>query len=382
MLIGIDGIPLATLKSGIGHYTLELAVALATSFPENNFQLIAPVAVDLQLESLPANLTVVQVQVNALRRRWWTLGLPLYVRQNRLALYHGTNYNVPLWQRCPTVVTIHDLSLLLYPETHREDLVKRAHRRLPTMTHIAAHIITDSESVKTEITQHLNVPAEKITAVPLAPRRTFHALSRREGQEILKRLNIEEEFILFVGTVEPRKNLITLVRAFDMLMRETDLRPQLVIAGQKGWLTEELYSYVGQSELANRVMFTGYVSDSDLRALYSCCRAAVYPSLYEGFGLPPLEAMKCGAPVVVGDRTSLPEVVGDAGLLVDPFDVNAIAGAIESLIDNPNLRSELRVKGLNRARTFDWRETARRTVKVYEQAAAAGPRVSAKSAAT
>lgn len=374
MLIGIDGIPLATLKSGIGHYTSELASGLANSFPETRFQLIAPVAVDIERETLPSNLEVVQVAVNALRRRWWTIGLPLYVRQNHLTLYHGTNYNVPLWRRCPTVVTIHDLSLLLYPETHREDLVQRARRRLPTMTRVAAHVITDSESVKTEITQHLGIPVEKITAVPLAPRPTFQAMRKHDAEEVLRRIGIEQEFILFVGTVEPRKNLITLVRAFDTLMRETDLRPQLVIAGQKGWLTDELYSYVDQSTLRDRVLFTGYVSDSDLRALYSSCRASVYPSLYEGFGLPPLEAMACGAPVITSRIPVIMETSEGAGILINPTSVPELTGALVQLLTSPGKREALSKAGLERAAQFTWERTARRTFEVYEEVLRMGGR--------
>jgi glycosyltransferase involved in cell wall biosynthesis len=367
MLIGIDGIPLATLKSGIGHYTLELASALAVGFPEHFFQLIAPVAVELEPDSLPSNLAVIQVPVNALRRRWWTIGLPLYVRQNRLTLYHGTNYNIPLWRRCPTVVTIHDLSLLLYPETHREDLVLRARRRLPTMTRLAAHVITDSESVKREITEHLGIPAQKITAVPLAPRRAFQRMDPQEAKTALQRLGIEEQFILFVGTVEPRKNLITLIRAFDALMRETDLRPQLVIAGQKGWLTDELYASVDHSALKDRVLFTGYVSDTDLRALYSSCQASVYPSLYEGFGLPPLEAMACGAPVITSRIPVIMETSEGAAVLIDPVSTSELTAALAELLSSSSKRRELREAGLRRAGQYTWEITARRTFEVYQR---------------
>src|SRR5205085_8772190 len=161
MRIGIDGIPLATPKTGIGHYTFELARELARLAPEDEFELVAPVPIKLGAD-VPTNLRAVHVPVNALRRRWWTIGLPLYVRQNKLPLFHGTNYNVPLWQRCPTVVTIHDLSLLLHADTHPDHLVRRARRRLPAMTRIATHIITDSESVRREICEHLQVAPEKI----------------------------------------------------------------------------------------------------------------------------------------------------------------------------------------------------------------------------
>src|SRR5262245_38193556 len=241
MRIGIDGIPLATPKTGIGHYTFELAHSLAALAPEDEFEIIAPVPLDIPLSSTLGNLRTVLGRTGALRSRWWTIGLPLHVHENRLPLFHGTNYMVPLWQRCLTIVTIHDLSLLLHSDTHPEDLVKRAKRRLPTMTRIASHILTDSEAVKKEICEHLSVSSDRITAVPLAARRAFAPVPSDTTVETRSRLGVEDNFILFVGTVEPRKNLITLVRAFDELMRTTHLRPQLVVAGQKGWLTDDLY---------------------------------------------------------------------------------------------------------------------------------------------
>ncbi|HEX8072003.1 MAG TPA: glycosyltransferase family 1 protein [Pyrinomonadaceae bacterium] len=366
MRIGIDGIPLATPKTGIGHYTFELAQGLARLAPSAEFELVAPVALDLGA-GLPPNLRAVYQPVNAISRRWWTVGLPLYARRERLALYHGTNYNVPLWQRCPTVVTVHDLSLLLHSDTHREDLVRRARRRLPTMTRIAARVVTDSEAVKREIHEHLGVPAEKIVAVPLAPRRVFRPVAAAEARAACRRLGVEDEFILFVGTVEPRKNLLTLVRAFAELTRATDLRPQLVIAGQKGWLTEELDAYVERSALKERILFTGYVADEDLRALYTACRVAVYPSLYEGFGLPPLEAMACGAPVVTSRIPVIEETSAGVARLVAPTDVEELTAALVELLTDEGARAQMSEAGLRRAAEYTWERTAAATLAVYRE---------------
>lgn len=375
MRIGIDGIPLATPKTGIGHYTFELARSLASLVPDDECELIAPVPLELDAEDtgieMPRNLRTVYLPVNTLRRRWWTIGLPLYVRQKKLTLFHGTNYNLPLWQRCPTVVTIHDLSLLLHADTHQEHLVRRARMRLPTMTRVATRIITDSESVKREICTHLGVAPEKITAVPLAPRRSFRPVSEAQAETVRRRLGVEDEFILFVGTVEPRKNLLTLVRAFDELLRTTDLRPQLVIAGGKGWLTEELFAHVEQSAITERILFTGYVSDEDLCALYSSCRVSVYPSLYEGFGLPPLEAMACGAPVITSRIPVIMETVGTAARLIEPSDARELTGALVELLTNADARAHLSRAGLQRAAEFTWERTAERTLEVYR--AALGP---------
>lgn len=372
MRIGIDGIPLATPKSGIGHYTFELARSIARLRPTDRCELVAPVPIDLNAEhdqsELPANLSAVHLSLNPLRRRWWTIGLPLYVRRNRLALFHGTNYNVPLWSPCPTVVTIHDLSLVLHSNTHLENLVQRARRRLPVMTRIATHIITDSESVKREICEHLNVRPEKITSVALAPREVFQPVAEHAARDTLHRLGVNDEFILFVGTVEPRKNLVTLVRAFEEVLRNTELEPQLVIAGQRGWMNDELFALIEKAEFSKHILFTGYLTDDDLRALYSSCRVAVYPSLYEGFGLPPLEAMACGAPVITSRIPVIMETSTQAARLVNPIDVQELAAALVELLTDAPAREHLSRVGLKRAAEYTWARTAEKTLEVYQEA--------------
>lgn len=374
MRIGIDGIPLATPKTGIGHYTFELAHSLAEIAPEDEFEIIAPVPLDTSIAPAAVNLRTVLGRTGALRKRWWTIGLPLHVHENRLPLFHGTNYMVPLWQRCLTIVTIHDLSLLLHSDTHREDLVRRAKRRLPTMTRIATHILTDSEAVKKEICEHLAVNPQKITAVPLASRRMFSPVPLEQTYEARRRLGVEDDFILFVGTVEPRKNLITLVRAFDELMRTTNLRPQLVVAGQKGWLTDDLYKYVEQSDLKDRILFTGYLSDNDLASLYSACKVSVYPSLYEGFGLPPLEAMACGAPVITSRIPVIMETAAGAARLVAPTNLQELTAALVEMLRDPNARQHYAAVGRQRAAEFTWEKTARRTLEVYREVCAQSAR--------
>jgi glycosyltransferase involved in cell wall biosynthesis len=389
MRIAIDGIPLAEPKTGIGHYTFELARGLAALAPEHDFELVAHVPIQTEIDAafdadrpLPANLRAVHAPVNSLSRRWWTIGLPLYVQRRGVILFHGTNYKIPLWNRCRTIVTIHDLSLLLHSHTHQEELVRRARLRLPATARMASKIITDSESVKREICEHLRIRPEKIAVVPLAPRRAFRPVAEAEAASARRRLGVEDDFLLFVGTVEPRKNLLTLVRAFDELTRRTSLRPQLVIAGKKGWLTEELYALVEQSGLSPRILFTGYISDEDLAALYSSCRVCAYPSLYEGFGLPPLEAMSCGAPVITSRIPVIMETVGDAARLVEPTDVRELADCIHGLLTSEAERRRLSAEGIAHASRFTWERTARLTLDVYDevlQGAAGVPRLLANA---
>ncbi len=365
--IGIDGIPLASAKTGIGHYTLELSRALAGIDPDDEFQLISPVPLDSE-DNLPRNLR----QVEAPKRKlWWVAGLPLYIRRNSLALFHGTNYDIPLWSQCPTVLSIHDLSLLLYPQTHLKHLVRRARYRLPLMARRATRIITATEHVKEEVVEHLRVDPAKIAVTPYAPRRDFRAMPLSETEPTRRRLGVEDVFILFVGTIEPRKNLITLLRAFGETQMNTDWRPQLVIAGQEGWLMGEMSSYIEREGLKERIRFTGYITDEDLRALYSSCAVCVYPSLYEGFGFPPLEAMACGAPVIAADVPSLHETVGNAALLVPPTDVQQLAQALVAMLGDEQKRAHFSRAGLEWAAQFTWQRSAQLTLEVYRDAISA-----------
>ncbi|HEU4509585.1 MAG TPA: glycosyltransferase family 1 protein [Pyrinomonadaceae bacterium] len=364
MRIGIDGIPLASAKTGIGHYTLELSHALAGIDPDDEFQLITPIPLASD-DNLPRNLRKVHAPK---RKLWWVAGLPLYIRGSSLALFHGTNYDIPLWSQCPTVLSIHDLSLLLYPQTHLKHLVRRARYRLPLMARNATRIITATEHVKKEVAEHLGVEAAKISVTPYAPRRDFQPMPPGEADEVRRRLGIEDVFILFVGTIEPRKNLITLLRAFKETQMNTDLKPQLVIAGQEGWLMGEMSNYIEREGLNSRIAFTGYIADQDLRAFYSSCAVCVYPSLYEGFGFPPLEAMSCGAPVIAADVPSLHETVGQAALRVPPADVQQLARALVEMLTDEQQRAHFARAGREWAAQFTWERTARLTLDVYRDA--------------
>jgi glycosyltransferase involved in cell wall biosynthesis len=365
MRIGLDGIPLASPKTGVGHYTLELARALAKLAPNDEFELLSPVRFISSLEHPPSNLR----QVEAARRRFWFIaGLPLYIRRHSVALFHGTNYEIPWWNECPAILSIHDLSLLLHPETHESRLVRRARYRLPLMARWATRIITATGFIKKEVSEHLKIDPEKIAVTPYAPRHNFRPLERSDTEQTRLRLGVEDVFVLFVGTIEPRKNLITLLRAFSEILKNTELRPQLVIAGQEGWLVGETLNYVQSEGLSDRIKFTGYVTDRDLRALYSSCAVCVYPSLYEGFGLPPLEAMACGAPVITSDVPSLTETVGNAALLVAPTDVQKLARAIVEMLRDQEQRTHFSRMGLERASQFTWERTARLTLDVYSKA--------------
>ena len=374
MLIGIDGIPLKDIKTGVGHYTFELARSLALASPTDQLEIVSPFSFfpgdhsEDPSDGWPPNLRLTQVKVNVWTRNWWTIGLPRYIKWRSLDLFHGTNFDIPLWKRCPAILTIHDLSDFLYPETHEARGVWRARRRLPFMARTATQIVTHSESVRREVIEHLQVSREKVIAIPAAARSVFRPLPPDQTIETRKRLGVEDEFLLFVGTIEPRKNLIVLLNAYRELLSATELHPQLVIAGKKGWLTDSLFSSLRELGIEERVLFTGYLSDNDLCALYSSCRVFIYPSKYEGFGLPPLEAMACGAPVIASSIPSIREVTGETARLVAPAGSDDLAQAIVTLLSDENERQRLSVAGLKRAQQFSWNRTAQLMLGVYHQA--------------
>jgi glycosyltransferase involved in cell wall biosynthesis len=372
MRVGLDGYPLCEPLTGVGHYTVELARALARNYPDSQFELIAPFQFDASVlrqthrDNLP-NLKLVNLDLSSVRGRWWSLHLPRYIKQAGLDLFHGTNYELPLWRRRRSVVTVHDLSSLRYPELHRKQLARRMRLRLPLAVKLAKAVITPTAAVKQELCGHLKVKPAKVTAIHEAPRESFHPVAREESARARKRLGIEADFLLFVGTLEPRKNLVTLLKAYAQVLRETPLRPQLVVTGGEGWLMDETFSLMRDENIHERLCLTGYLNDDDLGALYSSCRAFIYPSLYEGFGLPPLEAMACGAPVIASRVQALAETLADATVLVDPLDVESLAQAIAALLADERHRAELIEQGRARAAHFSWTRTAELTYEVYRQ---------------
>jgi glycosyltransferase involved in cell wall biosynthesis len=298
------------------------------------------------------------------------LTLSAELRRNPVDLLH-VQFTAPPFAPCPVVVTVHDLSFEHLPVTFRRR--SRAQLRLTVRRSArrAARVITGSEHTRRDIISTYGLSPESVKTIQLAAPASFGPVTdKTELQRVRDTYGIEGDYILSVGSIQPRKNLRRLIESVSYLrrVRPDRAQPKLVLVGKRAWLYDETLRAIEENALLDSIILTGYVPQRDLPALYSGAICFVYPSYFEGFGLPPLEAMKCGAPVIVGNRTSLPEVVGDAGLQVDPFDVGALASALERLINNSDFRNELRVKGLVQARKFDWRETAQRTLEVYHEA--------------
>jgi glycosyltransferase involved in cell wall biosynthesis len=299
------------------------------------------------------------------------LTLSAELRKNPVDVLH-VQFTAPPFCPCPAVVSIHDLSFEHLPQTFNRR--SRTQLRL-TVRHSArraARILSLSEHTRRDIVETYGINPQRVTAIPLAAPEHFGPITdNRELQRVRHTYGIDDDYILSVGSIQPRKNLARLIRAYALLRRNcsADKLPKLVLVGKCAWLYDETLRALHETNVKDHVVLTGYVPERDLPALYSGALCFVYPSYFEGFGLPPLEAMKCGAAVIVGNRTSLPEVVGDAALAVDPFDVDAIAGAIKRLVDDSALRRELSIKGQQRASEFSWRETACKTLAVYKEVA-------------
>ncbi len=280
-------------------------------------------------------------------------------------------YTAPPFCRVPVVVTIHDLAFEHLPETFTRRGSFQLKLTVRRTAKKAARIATVSEYSRQDLLRTYHLPPEKVVVTynGIEPHFTPQPKSPGESSEIRQRFGIARDFLLAVGSLQPRKNLVRLIRAYAKLRNENEnFTRQLVIVGRKLWLADEIFAEVQKQRWAEDVILTGYVADEDLPALYRSASAFVYPSLFEGFGLPPLEAMACGAPVVTSDTSSLPEVTGDAALLIDPHDEQSLANALIEVVNNKPLRASLREKGIAQAGKFTWREAAEKTLRLYREA--------------
>lgn len=299
---------------------------------------------------------------------WEQTGLALAARQGQLDLLHGTVYANPLLAPCPTVVTVHDLSFVHYPAT-----VRRFNRvYLRAVTRLAARravrVIADSESTRRELVAWLGLPATKVVTVSIAADERFRPAPADAVDAFRRQRGLPARFALFLGTLEPRKNLVRLLDAYAACRaRLTETLP-LVIAGSRGWYYDEIFARVRELGLQDAVEFAGFVPAAELPWWYRAADIFVYPSLYEGFGLPVLEAMASGTAVITSNTSSLPEVAGDAAILVDPSDVEALAEALVRVLNDPDLRLAMSAAGVRQAAKFSWRRCAEETVTVYREA--------------
>lgn len=283
----------------------------------------------------------------------------------RLDLLHGCAFAAPLAAGCPTIVTVHDLSFVRYPEAFR--LPNRLYLSLFTVlsTRRAARVIAVSESTRRDVVAFCGVPDERVMVVPNGVSEAFCPADPTAVTEFRRRRGLPERFMLFLGTLEPRKNLVRLLEAYAAWRRTSRDPVVLVIAGGKGWFYETIFAHVAKLDLGDAVLFPGFVPADELPWWYRAAELFVYPSRFEGFGLPVLEAMACGTPTITSRASSLPEIAGDAALLVDPEDTGELADAIARIMSEPTLADELRSAGLRQAGHFTWARAAESTAGIY-----------------
>ncbi len=367
MQIGIDARLVHYTRAGIGEYTLRLTQALANTFPEDRFALMQDRRDAQPLIAAP-NVRVVRAVVPS-HHRLEQLLLPWAVGRLHVDVMHSPDFIPPLRATGPCVITIHDLGFLIYPHFVTKEGA-RYYGQIDRAVRHADRIIAVSQSTKNDLIRMLGVREDKVSVIYEAADPLFQPEDRVAALQHVQALyGLPEEYILFVSTIEPRKNIAGLLRAYRRLRDDYKLTTALVLAGAPGWLYEDIYALVDKLELKPHCRFLGRVSAHDLRHLYSAARCLVHPAFYEGFGLTPLEAMACGTPVIASNVSSLPEVVGDAAMLIDPQCNDEITVALWRVLTDPALRAELRAKGLQRAAAFSWQRTAEQTMAVYRKAA-------------
>lgn len=360
--IGLEARALSTLGGGVRRYTMEIISRISRE-QRHDFHVFYDA--ERFRGTFPGiSEHVVPVGHPFFRLAWDYWLLPQALRDLPLDLVHFFKPAMSHRLRVPAIATVYDVIPLLYPET--QTWTQRWYWRvqLPLVARTCVHLITISESSKRDIVERLQVSPERITVTPLAVGKEFRAATLEEQERMRQTYRLTDPFLLFVGTIEPRKNLARLMMAFARVARQ--LPHQLVIAGKWGWRTEDVRRAVRDPRLKGRVRFVAYVPADDLPALYSAADVFVYPSLYEGFGLPPLEALACGTPVVTSNVSSLPEAVGPHALLVSPIDEEALADALVRAVTDAAFRNSVRTAGPRWAAQFTWDRTAQQTLKVYD----------------
>ena len=369
MRIAIDASSVPAKPAGAGVYAIELVRAMAERDRRDGYALFARGSTfDVDMGD-KRNWKIERVSASSrpARLAWEQIQLPRALDRLGIDVLHSTHHTLPLaGVRCRRVVTIHDVTFFRIPE--RYPPIRRFY--MQTLTRLSAcaadAIIVPSNAALDDVLSRLHVPAEKVVTVYEAPARRFAPVPAPESVPVLRELGVDSPYVLSVGSLEPGKNRPRLIRAMRML-RDQGFEQRLVVVGQKAWNLDDELALVTELNMQDRVQYLGYVGDSQLPALYSAAAAFAFPSLHEGFGLPVIEAMACGTPVLTSNISATAEVAGDAAVLVDPLSVEAIRDGLRQLLGDPALRAELSARGLGRASEFSWGRAADETHAVYER---------------
>src|SRR5262245_23642436 len=369
MRIAFDGTTLRSGRTGVGYYTEHLLEHLASQPGIDELVVVS----NRPVETTTALAPHVKVAVSSWRLPrlvWMQTGAPRALKRLGAEVAHFTNGMIPVLSPIPTVVTIHDMSLTIHPRFHPPRRVLLNRPLVDIAARRADAIITVSQSAKRDITRLYGLPPERVHVVHEAAAPSFRRIGDpAELQRVRQRYQLAARLVLYVGTIEPRKNLPTLIEGFARRHRAGDLPHQLVCAGPYGWLSGDIEERIDRLQIGDAIRFTGYVPFDDLPALYNLAEMFVFPSVYEGFGLPVIEAMACGTPVITGHVAALEEVGGNSVCHVEHLDADSLGEAMASLANDAERRRRLTSLGLERARAFSWDRAARETLEVYRLAA-------------
>jgi GT2 family glycosyltransferase/glycosyltransferase involved in cell wall biosynthesis len=372
MHIAIDARRICDEHAGMGVYTYNLIKHLQKIDKKNIYTIILNPLKTKIVETSNGNfrkyVTPISIENHIVGDLWRNIYLPHQLHKDKVDVFHDPGYFLPIINGgYKSVVTVHDLVVFSFPQTNS----KKYFWYMKQMTSIGAKnadmIIADSYHTKEDLIKILNIPKEKIRVVYLATSKHLQPTKDPEKHEwIKKKYHINGKYILCVSTIEPRKNLPRLLSAYHQLRKETKLEHKLVVCGTFGWLFGDIFTTIDRLNLRDDVIFTGYIDDEELPHLYSAAELFVFPSLYEGFGLPALEAMACGVPVITSNSSSLPEIVGDAGIMINPYKSEELSEAISKVLCDENLRKKMSEKSIIRANKFSWEQTALQTLEIYE----------------
>lgn len=361
--IGIDARLTHYRVGGISTYTRQLIQALETlDHPEEYFTVFCS---RKATQSVSSRFNEAALWTPP-HHRLEPLSLSMELMRYRLDIFHATDFIPPLWGARHHIITIHDLTFLHYPD-HKDRAARRYYNeQISSAVRRADHILAVSQATRDDLITMLDVSPEKITVQPHGVGPHYHSLQSGECETARKRLHLPESYFLFVGTLEPRKNIPALLTAYEMLHAAGRDIPALVLVGQIGWLFEDTLAHIQRMQTRGMVVILRHdIADADLPAVYSLARALILPAFYEGFGLPALEAMACGTVPIVSNRSSLPEIVGDIGLQVNPDDPSGLRAALEKVVNDPDWAVKMEQAGLARAREFTWERSARIALNVY-----------------
>jgi len=375
--IAIDYTSAINQNAGIGRFVRSLVGAIVERDTTDAFLLLHAAPNPGRAAVYPGGPNVhhreLRINERWMNILWHRLQVPLPADwlTGPVDLFHSPDFVLPPVRASRSILTVHDLAFLLYPECADARLRAYLERTVPRSVQRADYVVADSENTRNDVICLLGVPPERVTVVPGGVDPSFKPVTDAAEKTAFKRrigLDDDTPYILFVGVIEPRKNLVGLIEAFDIL-KGRSLPHKLVVVGRRGWLSDSTMERADRSQYRNDIIFPGFIPDADLNTLYSAAESFAFPSHYEGFGLPVLEAMACGTPVVASRASSLPEVVGDAGMQVDPDDPERLASALELLALNPEMRTDFSVRGLARAASFTWDAAAEIMLDVYRKVA-------------